>query len=75
VNTQRYVGPALVAIALVALLAFAGVNVAAVAPFALILLVCGLMMFFMLRGMNHGNIDQAGHDHPTHAGPGRHDDR
>ena len=74
-NTQRYVGPALVAVALIAVLAFAGVNVAAVAPFALILLVCPLMMFFMMRGMNHGRSDQTDDDHATHTGHGRHDDR
>jgi len=77
-NTQRYVGPALVAIALVAVLAFAGVNVAAFAPFALILLACALMMFFMMRGMGgmgQGNNNAAGQDQPTDAGHGRKDDR
>ena len=74
-NTQRYVGPALVALALVAVLAIAGVNVAAFAPFALILLVCPLMMFFMMRSMSHDGSDEGSHDHAAHGGRGRQDDR
>ena len=65
-NTQRYVGAALVAIALVAVVAFAGVNVAAVAPFVIILLICALLIFFIMRGMNHDGSDQD--DHPAHTG-------
>ena len=70
-NTQRYAGPALVAVALVAVLAFSGVNVGAIAPFALILILCPLMMFFMMRGMDHGGSNRAGHDHSTHTGQDR----
>ena len=58
-NTKRYIGPVLVAVAIVAVLAIAGVNVAAVLPFGLILLVCPIMMFFMMRGMNHRGDDRA----------------
>ena len=71
-NTQRYFGPALVAVAVVAALAFAGVNLGAFAPYAVILLVCPLMMFFMMRGMGHGNGDESGDEHSTHTGHGSH---
>lgn len=36
---------------------------------------CTAMMALMMRGMDHGSTDQAGHDHSTHAGHGRQDDR
>ena len=60
-NTKRYLGLILV-VAIVGALAFAGVNVGGVAPFGLLLLVCPLMMFFMMRGMNHGGTDNGGTD-------------
>ena len=72
-NTQRYVGPVLVVIALAAVFAVAGVNVAALIPIAIILLVCALTMFFMIRDMHHGGSDQD--DHSAHTGPGRTNDR
>ena len=67
-NTKRYVGPVLVAVAIVALLAIAGVNVTAVLPFGLILLVCPIMMFFMMRGMNHRGGDQPRRANPADSG-------
>ncbi|HVT75881.1 MAG TPA: DUF2933 domain-containing protein [Acidimicrobiales bacterium] len=75
-NTQRYIGPALAVIALVVVLRFLGVSLAA-SPFLLVLLVCPLMMLFMMRGMNHGgdDSDESEHDHSAHSGHGRPSDR
>lgn len=36
---------------------------------------CTAMMALMMRGMNHGGSDQAGHDRSAYAGHGRQDDR
>ena len=60
-NTKRNVGLILV-VAIVGALVFAGVNVGRFAPFGLLLLVCPLMMFFMMRSMNHGGTDNGGTD-------------
>ena len=73
-NNQRYIGPGLVVAALIAVLAIAGVNIVALAPLALILIVCPLMMFFMMRGMGHGrghgedsgDADRSGHGVHNH---------
>ena len=73
-NTQRYLGPALALIAIVVVLRFVGVNVGAFAPYGLLLLVCPLMMFFMMRGMNNGDGGHDDHDHASHTG-GRSTDR
>lgn len=48
----------------------ASTAVGRIAPFALILAVCPLMMFLMMRGMSHGHIDHAGHQgHPDDRAP------
>ena len=52
-TAQRYVGSVLVVITLGAVFAVAGVNVAALAPIAIILLVCALTMV-MIRDMHRG---------------------
>lgn len=55
---------AVVGLAVVGLLF--GAPVSRFAPFAVVLLVCPLMMFFMMRGMGHGN--GSGHDDGAQAG-------
>ena len=53
-NHTNYLRVAIGAVAVVVVLGLFGVPVGSYAPFALILLVCPLMMFFMMRGMGHG---------------------
>jgi len=50
-NHTNYLRVAIGAVAVVVVLGLFGVPVGSYAPFALILLVCPLMMFFMMRGM------------------------
>ncbi len=59
-NHTNYLRVAIGAVAVVAVLGLFGVPVGSYAPFALILLVCPLMMFFMMRGMHGGQGPGAG---------------
>ncbi|MEO7555643.1 MAG: DUF2933 domain-containing protein [Acidimicrobiales bacterium] len=70
-NHSSHLRIAVVAVAGVAVLGLLGFSVGSFAPFAVILLVCPLMMYFMMRGMGHGN--GSGHDdtlgHAHHQSP------
>ena len=61
-NHQQMLKPMLVGAGVLATLALVGVPVGAVV-LPLVLLACPLMMFFMMRNMDHG-----GHDHSAHTG-------
>lgn len=62
-NHTNHLRIAVIAVAAVAVLGLLGVPVGAYAPLA-ILVVCPLMMYFMMRGMNHGGTA----DHSAHQG-------
>ena len=70
-NHKNHLRLAVVAVAGLAVLGLLGVPGGRVAPFAVILLVCPLMRYFMMRSMGHGN--GAGHDdlsvHADHQSP------
>ena len=68
-NYQRYLGPAMLGVAAVAVLAAFGAPVFAYLPF-LIFLACPLMMVFMMRGMDHGG---GGSHAGCHGGHGSHE--
>ncbi len=51
---------AIAAIAAIALLGLLGVPVGAYAPFGLILVLCPLMMYFMMRNMGHADHNEHG---------------
>ena len=74
-NHSSYLRVAAIAIAGVVVFALLGVPVMSAAPFALILLVCSLMMYFMMRNMGHGSGSGsrsdhgASHDHPSFPPP------
>ena len=73
VNHQQMLKPMLIGAGVLVVLAIAGVPVGNFA-FLLVLLICPLMMFFMMRGMmDHGGSES--HDAHTHAGHDRPDDR
>lgn len=62
-NHQRFLAPAVIAVAALALAAALGVPVLAYLPIAVLLLACPLMMVFMMRGMSHGG--HSSQDQPT----------
>ena len=66
-KNQRFLAPALIAVAAMALAAALGVPVLAYVPIAVLLLACPLMMVFMMRGMSHGNDEGTSHDQHTGA--------
>ncbi len=69
-NHQQMLKPMLVGAGVLVVLAVVGVPVGAVV-LPLVLLACPLMMFFMMRNMDHG-----GHDHAVHTEPsGAEDER
>lgn len=76
-NHTRHLRIAVAVVAGVAVLGLLGVPVGRFAPFAVILLVCPLMMYFMMRSMGHGSgsghADASGHaEHqPPPAPPAR----
>ena len=53
-NYQRYFGPALFVLGGAAILAVLGVPVLSYLPFLAVAVICPLMMFFMMQGMDHG---------------------
>jgi hypothetical protein len=63
-NYQRFVGPAVIFVAALAVAAVLGVPVLAYLPIALVSLACPLMMVFMMKGMHGGHSDQT-HEQPT----------
>ena len=63
-NYQRFVGPALILVAALAVAAVLGVPVFAYLPVALVALACPLMMVFMMKGMHGGH---GGQPHDQHA--------
>jgi hypothetical protein len=63
-NYQRFVGPAVILIAALAVAAALGAPVLAYVPIALVVLACPLMMVFMMKGMHGGHTDQT-HSQPT----------
>lgn len=71
-NHDHMIKPMLVGGAVLVALALAGVPVGNVA-LLLVVLACPLMMFFMMRGMDHGGDkrDDSQHDH-SRAGHDRH---
>ena len=71
-NHQQMIKPMLVGAAVLVALGIAGVPVGNFLPF-LILLACPLMMFFMMRGMDHGGSADRGHDQ-SHAGHSGHEE-
>lgn len=72
-NHQRYLKPAMLVAAIVAILVAAGVPIAAFLPF-LFLLACPLMMVFMMRGMDGGRGKHAG-CHGEHGSAESHEHR
>lgn len=66
-NYQRFVGPAVIFVAALAVAAILGVPVLAYLPIALVALACPLMMIFMMRGMSHGSHGGGSHDQPPSA--------
>lgn len=73
-NHTNYLRVAIGAVAVIAVLGLFGVPVGSYLPFALILLVCPLMMFFMMRGMSHGGASGHGGHHNKPAEPPRADE-
>ncbi|MCZ7537209.1 MAG: DUF2933 domain-containing protein [Acidimicrobiia bacterium] len=65
-NHQQMAKPALIAVAVLVALVIAGLPVGYLG-FGLLILACPLMMFFMMRGMDHGGHGDAGDDE-MHAG-------
>ena len=70
-NHQQMLKPMLIVAGLLVVLGVAGVPVGNFAVL-LVLLVCPLMMFFMMRGMDHGGGQS--HDEHSHSAPGRRDE-
>ena len=61
-NYQRFVGPAVIFVAAMAVAAILGAPVLAYLPIAVMALACPLMMVFMMRGMSHGAHGAGSHD-------------
>lgn len=66
-NYQRYLAPAAVGVAAIAVLALLGLPVVAFLPY-LLFLACPLTMVFMMRGMNHGGGGHGSHHHTDEPG-------
>lgn len=64
---QRFVGPAVIFVAALAVAATLGVPVLAYLPIAVVALACPLMMVFMMRGMSHDSRGAGSHDQPPSA--------
>ncbi len=60
-NHSNHLRIAIGIVAGIAVAGLLGVPVGRFAPFALILLVCPLLMFLMMRGMNHGGASRGDH--------------
>ncbi|MEO7980681.1 MAG: DUF2933 domain-containing protein [Sporichthyaceae bacterium] len=71
-NHEQMVKPAVIAGAVLVALVIAGLP-AGYLGFLVLILACPLMMFFMMRGMDHGGGGTS-HDHDQHATHGRRDD-
>lgn len=74
-NHTNYLRVAIGAVAVVAVLGLFGAPGGGYLPFALILLVCPLMMFFMMRGMSHGGASSHGGHQARPPDPPRADER
>ena len=70
-NHQQMLKPMLIVAGLLVVLGVAGVPVGNFA-FLLVILVCPLMMFFMMRGMDHGGGQS--HDEHSHSSPSGRDE-
>ena len=62
---QRYLGPAMLGVAAIVILAVLGVPVVGLLPF-LVFLACPLMMIFMMRGMSQAGSDGHAGCHGSH---------
>lgn len=70
-NQQQMVKPAVIAGAVLVALVIAGLPVGYLG-FLVLIVACPLMMFFMMRGMDHGGGSES-HDHDQHANHSRDD--